>query len=146
MGNLIGHIFCCITIRQEMKCLWGVLHICNYVSNCLLEIIFCGCLWESKYLWDILECISDSYYASCGHVTMHTHVGVKIRTNIPNRCAMMAPWCLVARVVMYYHVGTRWCHRRFIKIIWTKKVFICWESWVHHEISKEIQGDCALRE
>ena len=40
--------FCCISIWQEKYFLQGVFHNCNYVSNCLLQIIFCGCFWERK--------------------------------------------------------------------------------------------------
>ena len=29
VGNLIDSIFCCITIIQESKCLWGVLNHCK---------------------------------------------------------------------------------------------------------------------
>ena len=45
---------------------------------------------------------------------------------------------------MNYHACSRWCHRRFIKIIWSKKVGICWESWVQPGILKEVKGDCAF--
>ena len=145
-GNLIDQICCCINIRKERKRLRGVPHNWNYFSNGLPQIIFCGWFWERKRLWDILEYISDSYYYSCGHVPLHIPVVVKRRTNIPTWCDMMAPWCSVAKFAMYYHAGYRWCHRRFIKTIWTKKVGICWESWFHPRISKWVQGDRALGE
>ena len=62
-----------------------------------------------------MEDIWDSYYASCGHVTLHTSAVVNLWTNIPTRCVMMAPLCVVSRFDMYYHAGSRGFHRIFIK-------------------------------
>ena len=81
--------------RVKKEVYLGVFYYCNYISNCLLEIIFFGCLGESKCLWGILKVICDSYYASYGYITLHTSTLVKWWTNVPTRCAMMAalPCC-----------------------------------------------------